>query len=91
MELLRRGYEVMIGKAGTLEIDFVAHKGGERIYVQVSYLLASEETVEREFGILEKIPDNYPKYVVTMDEISRNRNGIKHKNIKEFLLMESYE
>lgn len=91
MELLRRGYEVMIGKAGALEIDFVAHKGGERIYVQVSYLLASEETIEREFGILERVPDNYPKYVVTMDEISRGRNGIKHNNIREFLMMESYE
>lgn len=91
MELLRRGYEVMIGKAGNQEVDFAARKGGERIYVQVSYLLAGEETVEREFGILERIPDNYPKYVVTMDEISRSRNGIKHKNVKEFLLMESYE
>lgn len=91
MELLRRGYEVRIGKAGDLEVDFVAHKGGERIYVQVSYLLAGEETVERVFGILERIPDNYPKYVVTMDEISRSRNGIKHKNVKEFLLMENYE
>lgn len=53
-------------------------------------LLASDETVEREFGVLERIGDNYPKYVVTMDEINRSRNGIKHKNIRDFLLQEEY-
>lgn len=90
MELLRRGYEVRVGKAGALEVDFAARRGSERLYVQVSYLLASDETMEREFGVLERIGDNYPKYVVTMDEITRSRNGIKHKNIKEFLLMEEY-
>lgn len=90
MELLRRGYEVRVGKAGALEVDFAARRGSEHLYVQVSYLLASDETMEREFGVLERIGDNYPKYVVTMDEITRSRNGIKHKNIKEFLLMEEY-
>lgn len=90
MELLRRGYEVRVGKADTAEVDFSALRGGERLYVQVSYLLAGEETVEREFGVLERIGDNYPKYVVTMDEINRSRNGIKHRNIREFLLMEEY-
>lgn len=85
MELLRRGYEITVGKLGNQEVDFVATMGSEKIYVQVSYLLASDETIEREFGILEKIPDNYPKYVVTMDEINRGRNGIKHLNIRDFL------
>ena len=85
MELLRRGYEITVGKLGNQEVDFVATMGSEKIYVQVSYLLASDETMEREFGILEKIPDNYPKYVVTMDEINRGKNGIKHLNIRDFL------
>lgn len=58
----------------------------DKIYVQVTYLLASEETIEREFGVLEQIPDNFPKYVVSMDEIDFSRNGIKHMNIREFLL-----
>jgi len=90
MELIGRGYDVRIGKNGNKEVDFVALIGNSRIYVQVSYLLASDETVEREFSILESIPDNYPKYVVSMDEIDRGRNGIKHMNIREFLLMEQF-
>lgn len=88
MELLGRGYDVHIGKNGNNEVDFVALIGNSRIYIQVSYLLASDETVEREFSVLESIPDNYPKYVVSMDEIDRGRNGIKHMNIRDFLLME---
>lgn len=91
MELLGRGYDVSIGKRGNQEVDFVAISGGARVYIQVSYLLATEETVNREFSVLEGIPDNYPKYVVSMDEIDRGRNGIKHKNIREFLLMKSFE
>lgn len=90
MELIGRGYDVRIGKNGNKEVDFVALIGNSRIYIQVSYLLASDETVEREFSILESIPDNYPKYVVSMDEIDRGRNGIKHMNIREFLLMEQF-
>lgn len=90
MELLRRGYSVTVGKAGSSEIDFVAAQASEKIYVQVSYLLASEETVEQEFKVLERIPDNYPKYVVTMDEIQRGRNGIKHLNIRDFLMLEKF-
>lgn len=91
MELVRRGYLVYIGKNNQVEVDFVAEQSGERFYVQVAYLLADDNTVEREFGALESIPDNFPKYVVTMDEINRSRNGIKHVNIRNFLLMESYE
>ncbi|WP_417201818.1 ATP-binding protein [Acetoanaerobium sticklandii] len=90
MELLSRGYDVRIGKNLNNEVDFVAEEGTSRIYVQVSYLLASDETMEREFSVLESIPDNYPKYVVTMDEIDRGRNGIKHMNIRDFLLMEQF-
>ncbi|MEG2053385.1 MAG: ATP-binding protein, partial [Oscillospiraceae bacterium] len=90
VELLRRGYEVTIGKNGNKEVDFIAKKGKEKCYIQVSYLLASEETVEREFSVLESIDDNFPKYVVSMDEINRGRNGIENINIKKFLLMEKY-
>jgi hypothetical protein len=86
MELLRRGYEVTIGKSAQGEVDFSAKKGNETLYVQVAYLLAGEDTVEREFSALERIPDNYPKYVVTMDEVDRSRNGIRHINIRRFLL-----
>ena len=86
MELLRRGYKITVGKIGDKEIDFVCTYKNDKIYVQVTYLLASEETIEREFGVLEQIPDNYPKYVVSMDEIDFSRNGIKHMNIREFLL-----
>lgn len=86
IELLRKGYEVMIGKRAQAEVDFSAKKGNEKLYVQVAYLLASEDTIEREFSVLERIPDNYPKYVVTMDEVDRSRNGIRHMNIRQFLL-----
>lgn len=57
---------------------------------QVAYLLASEETIQREFGVYDSVRDNYPKYVVTMDEIDMSQNGIKHKNIREFLTMEEW-
>lgn len=85
MELLRRGYKVTIGKAGNLEIDFIGEKQGEIIYVQVAYLLASETTIDREFSSLKNIKDNYPKYVVTMDEFDFGREGIKHMNIRDFI------
>lgn len=90
MELLRRGYQVRVGKNNNNEIDFVAILLKARIYVQVTYILATEETIEREFAVLEAIPDNYPKYVVSMDEIDRGRNGIKNINIRDFLLMDNY-
>ncbi len=88
MELLRRGYDVRIGKVETKEIDFIAIKGNEREYYQVSYILAEESTIEREFSPLEAIADNFPKYVLTMDVFDRSRNGIKHLNIVDFLLAE---
>lgn len=86
MELLRRGYEVTIGKIKNKEVDFCAKKQGKIIYIQVAYLLATDETVEREFSVLEQIPDNFPKYVLSMDEIDRSRNGIIHKNVCDWLL-----
>ena len=86
LELLRKGYNVRVGKVDNLEVDFVCTKGNEKIYVQVAYLLASSETIEREFTSLEKIDDNYPKYVISMDEFDMSRNGIKHINIIDFLI-----
>ncbi|WP_295726088.1 ATP-binding protein [uncultured Leptotrichia sp.] len=85
-EMLRRGYNIKIGKVDNLEVDFVCKKNDETIYIQVSYLLASEDTKEREFSVLENIKDNYPKYVLSMDEFDMSRNGIKHVNLIEFLI-----
>lgn len=87
MELLRRGYKVTVGKAGTKEINFICQRQSEKIYVQVSYLLASPETVDREFGAYDSIRDNFPKYVVSLDEFDMSRNGIRHRNLRDFLLM----
>jgi len=89
LELKRRGYNVYIGKLDTTEIDFVAEKRNEKIYVQVAYKLENEQTVNREFGNLLAIKDQYPKYVVTMDEFWKdNIEGIKHLHITDFLLGE---
>lgn len=86
MELKSRGYEVRIGKVEHREIDFIALKEGKIEYYQVSYLLAAEETIAREFGIYEELKDNYPKYVLSMDKFDFSQNGIVHKNIIDFLL-----
>ena len=88
LELLRRNYKVYVGKKGDLEIDFIAEKQGKKFYVQVAYLLANEETIRREFSVYNAVKDSYPKYVVSMDELDFSQNGIIHKNIKDFLLME---
>ena len=88
LELVYRGYDVKVGKTDDYEIDFVAYKGSDILYVQVCYLLASPDTVEREFGNLERIKDNYPKYVVSGDLPDFSRNGIKHYNIIKVLLNE---
>lgn len=86
IELLRRGWKVTIGKIDSLEIDFVCEKQEMKQYIQVAYLLASQETIDREFGSLKKIPDNYPKYVISMDEFDMSRDGITHMNLRKFLL-----
>lgn len=86
-ELLTRGYKVRIGKIGEYEIDFVAEKEDERIYIQCAYLLQSDETIEREYRALEAVKDSYPKYVVSLDPVTRGvRNGIRHRRLPEFLL-----
>lgn len=90
LELLRRGCEITVGRAGDKEIDFVCNRHGKKLYVQVAYLLASEETVNREFGVYDSIRDNFPKYVVSLDEFDMSRNGIKHQNIRDFLLAEEW-
>jgi len=85
--LIYNDYEVKVGQIGDNEIDFVCKKNGEYLYVQVCYLLHSQKTIEREFGNLEKIKNNYPKVVVSMDDFEGNtRNGIQHFRLNEFLL-----
>ena len=87
LELLRRKYKVNIGKQNNKEIDFVANLRGENLYLQVTYLLASEETIEREFSPLKSIKDNYSKLVLSMDNLPEsNVEGIKRKKIIDFLL-----
>ena len=86
LELLRRGYAVTVGKISDKEIDFICESQGNRLYIQVAYLLASEDTIQREFGVYERIRDNYPKYVLTLDEFDMSRDGIKHRNVRDFLL-----
>ena len=87
LELKRRGYNVYVGKLNNSEIDFVAEKQGDKIYVQVTYKLDNEQTMEREFGNLLSIDDQYPKYVVSMDEFWRDSiEGVKHLYISDFLM-----
>lgn len=87
--LARQGYHVFVGQMYKAEIDFVAEKPGSTVYVQVTYLLASQETIDREFGNLRLIKDSHPKYVVSMDAMSglANVDGIRHVHLREFLKM----
>lgn len=87
IELLRRGFRVFVGKAGTKEVDFIGEKNSRRLYIQVAYTLADESTAQREFSPLLAIRDNYPKMVVTMDPLSLgDRRGVRHLTLREFLL-----
>jgi predicted AAA+ superfamily ATPase len=86
LELQRRGYEVFIGQGTNCEIDFIARRRDETSYFQVAYLLPSNETIEREFAPLMNIRDNFPKYVLSMDEFNFSRQGILHRNIRDWLL-----
>jgi len=86
LELRRRGYEVYIGQGLNYEIDFIAVLRDETAYFQVAYLLASPETIEREFSPLLGINDNFPKYVLSLDEVNFSRKGIVHLNIRDWLL-----
>lgn len=91
LELLSREYTVAIGKWYDKEIDFIATKAEKKLYVQVCYLLADQDVIQREFGVLESQNDNYPKYVVSMDNhFGKDRNGVKWQNIIEFLLDETW-
>lgn len=86
LELLRRGFQVYIGKVDDLEIDFIAEKNGDKEYYQVSASVLDSTTFEREIAPLSKVHDNYPKYIITMDEFSSNNDGIKQINVVDFLL-----
>jgi predicted AAA+ superfamily ATPase len=86
LELVRNDYQVAIGRVGKQEVDFVCDRRGERTYIQVSYLMSGMDTAEREFGALETIPDNHPKYVISLDPILFKReSGVKHLNLMRFL------
>ena len=86
-QLVRLGYEVKIGQLQAGEVDFVCEKQDTKAYVQVCYLVATEETAKREFGTLERIADNHPKYVISMSPLvtRNNHNGIVHVGMREFL------
>jgi len=85
-ELVRKGYQVYIGKLKDKEIDFIAERKNEKLYVQVTYKMEGEKTISREFGPLLSIKDHYPKYVVSMDEhFSDIIEGVKHISLNEFL------
>lgn len=84
LEMLSRGYEIQVGKLDEKEIDFICYRGQEKLYIQTAYLLTPSD-IEREFGNLESIRDNYPKYVISGDIPDMSRNGIIHKNIIRFL------
>lgn len=86
IELISRGYEVTIGKVNDKKIDFIAKINNEINYFQVSYLLSDEKTRNREFGSLLEINDNFPKYVLSLDNFNFSQNGIIHKNLINFLL-----
>ena len=88
VELLRRGYSVTVGKTKNQEIDFCVQNENGIEYYQVCYLLASDETVEREFGVYSSVKDNYPKYVLSLDDFDFSQNGIIHKNVIKWLLEE---
>lgn len=86
MHLRTSGYAVTVGQMGAREVDFVGEKKGERLYVQVAYLIPDKKTWDREFGNLLKIADNYPKFVVSMDKmIEGGEKGIRHMHITQFI------
>ncbi|MDB0011363.1 ATP-binding protein [Crocinitomicaceae bacterium] len=87
LELKSRDYSITIGKIDDLEIDFIASKGNERIYIQVCTQLTNDKVIEREYRSLEMVKDSFPKYVLSLDKgFETSRNGIKWMNIVDFLL-----
>lgn len=89
-ELIIKGYEVFTGKTKKGEIDFVATKPNKKIYIQVAFSIPNEETKKREFGAYDNINDNYTKYVISLDKITYEYNGIKHVNLIDFLLDDEF-
>lgn len=87
-ELLSRGYEVCVGDLEGKEIDFLATRNDEKLYIQVAYLLADDKTIRREFAPLLDIRDNYPKFVLSLDPIDHSREGVRHLYLPAFLLKE---
>lgn len=88
--LLHLGYEIKVGVLNAQEIDFIAERAGELLYVQVALKLEGEATIEREFGNLLKIQDNYPKLVVTNDHFDGNTyQGIQHMHVRDFLMLDN--
>lgn len=85
LEMRTRGYQVRVGKLKNQEIDFICQKGSKKLYIQVAYLLTPQD-MDREFGNLKAVQDNYPKYVISSDPLDMSQDGIIHKNILEFLL-----
>ena len=85
-ELLLRGYDVKVGSLENSEIDFIATRFDEKIYIQVTFILADESIIKREFGAFAGIDDNYPKYVISTDKFNMSQNGIIHMNIIDWLL-----
>jgi len=89
LELKRRGYRVFIGKLNQTEVDFVGEKQGKKVYVQVAYKMTEKETIEREYAPLRKIRDNFPKYILTTDNIWNDQSeGIIQMHIADFLLLD---
>lgn len=85
LKLIQMGYEVRVGKVNNQEIDFIAYRGNEKSYYQVSYILQNQETIDREFRVFDLVKDHYPKYVISYDKFDLSRNGIQHKFIIDFL------
>ena len=85
-ELIARGYNVNVGTLENAEVDFIATRFDEKIYIQVTYMLSDDKIVDREFNVYNKIEDNYPKYVLSRDKFDMSQNGIIHKNIIDWLL-----
>lgn len=89
LELLRRGFKVYVGKTKEKEIDFIAEKTNQKIYIQVAYLITDETVAQREFSAFSGIKDNYPKMVLSLDQFDFTREGIIHQNLIDFLLQDS--
>jgi predicted AAA+ superfamily ATPase len=85
-ELIARGYQVYIGKTYRGEVDFIAERNGVRVYIQAVYLMETEETRRREFGAYQAVGDHYAKYVISMDPITADQDGIRHLRLMDFLI-----